>query len=304
MASLRAVGDPHRAVCDPHHAGGDAGITRAAMRAVRMLRYPFPMPARRGADSQATATTSDAGGSAGLEPSPRLHFGQRLLLVLPNVRREKKQKKEKEPINDWLRRTFMKPEAPGSERKPKVPELPESVEELEWLGKKTNDKERAIGLVAAPMAAAIGFVVIHTLVVNDPSRYTDGVLNKHYVSLTTYDDLFLVLLGLAVLILVMALLRKRLYLGMVMALYGLAIFNLHYWGLGIPFLMCGAWYLVRAYRLQKALRLARGDAPRFGPNAASNGTSRVERPESNKRYTAPAPTRALGANRQSTKRAG
>ena len=55
--------------------------------------------------------------------------------------------------------------------------------------------------------------------------------------------------------------RKRLYLGMVIALYGLAVFNLHYWGFGIPFVMAGAWLLVRAYRLQRDLRVATGDLP-------------------------------------------
>ena len=52
----------------------------------------------------------------------------------------------------------------------------------------------------------------------------------------------------------MALWRKRLYLGIVTAMYGLAIFNLHYWGFGVPFVMVGAWYLVRAYRLHRNLK--------------------------------------------------
>ena len=42
--------------------------------------------------------------------------------------------------------------------------------------------------------------------------------------------------------------RKRLYLGIVMALYGLTVFNLHYWGFGIPYLLCAGWWIVRAYR--------------------------------------------------------
>ena len=41
---------------------------------------------------------------------------------------------------------------------------------------------------------------------------------------------------------------------MVMALYGLAVFNLHYWGFGVPFILAGAWLLVRAYRLQRDLQ--------------------------------------------------
>ena len=54
-----------------------------------------------------------------------------------------------------------------------------------------------------------------------------------------------------------------------MALYGLAVFNLHYWGFGVPFILVGAWLLVRAYRLQRDLREATGDAPaRPGPTPA------------------------------------
>ena len=45
------------------------------------------------------------------------------------------------------------------------------------------------------------------------------------------------ILGLSVLILVSSLLRKRLFQGITMALYGLAVFNLHYWGFGIPFVL-------------------------------------------------------------------
>ena len=60
----------------------------------------------------------------------------------------------------------------------------------------------------------------------------------------------------AVLILVSSLLRKRLFQGITLALYGLAVFNLRFWGFGVPFLLAGAWYLVRAYRLQQALKRA------------------------------------------------
>ena len=62
----------------------------------------------------------------------------------------------------------------------------------------------------------------------------------------------------AVLILVTSLLRKRLFQGITLAIYGLGVVNLHYWGFGIPFLMAGAWYLVRSYRLQQALKRAGG----------------------------------------------
>ncbi len=229
---------------------------------------------------------------------PKLSFGQRMLLVLPRMRREGK--KDKEPIGDWMRKTFLKPEDPDAKPTAKPSDMPESVEELEALGKRANDKERAIGLVAAPFAAAIGFLVVHALVANDPAAHLkDGAVNRLYVNPSTYDQLFLVLLVLSLVMLTMALLRKRLFLGMATALYGLAIFNLHYWGFGIPFVMCGAWYLVRAYRLQRALRVAKGEGPsRYGPKTQGSGSSYSQ---PNKRYTPPSSssTRAVRPKRAS-----
>jgi hypothetical protein len=106
---------------------------------------------------------------------------------------------------------------------------------------------------------------------------------------------------LALVMLVTTMLRKRLFLGIATALYGLAIFNLHYWGFGIPFVMCGAWYLVRAYRLQRDLKFAKGEAPsRYGPKTQRSGSSYVAQP--NKRYTprsASSSTRAVQPKRAS-----
>ena len=68
------------------------------------------------------------------------------------------------------------------------------------------------------------------------------------------------LLGLAVLMLATAWFRKRLYLGIAMALYGLSIFNLHYWGFGVPVHPGRRLVLVRAYRLQQKLKLAKADS--------------------------------------------
>jgi hypothetical protein len=214
---------------------------------------------------------------------PKLSAGQRMLLVMPSMRRERK---EKEPIGDWMRQTFLKPEDPDAKTKAKTSDVPESVGELEELVKRTNDKERAIGLLAAPFAALIGFLVVHTLVANDPPAHLkDGALNRLYVNPSTYSELLLVLLALALVMLTMAMLRKRLFLGMAAALYGLAIFNLRYWGFGIPFVMCGAWYLVRAYRLQRALRVANGEGlSRYGSKSQRNATSFTQ---PNKRYTPP-----------------
>ena len=90
----------------------------------------------------------------------------------------------------------------------------------------------------------------------------------------------------SVLILVSSLLRKRLFQGITMALFGLAVFNLRFWGFGVPFLLAGAWYLVRAYRLQQALKRAQGDAPSPPPRNGSRPANGA-RPRPNKRYTPP-----------------
>lgn len=201
----------------------------------------------------------------------------------------------------------MKPEDPDA-APAKVKETPQSVEELEELVRKADDKERAIGLVAAPVAAAIGFIVIHALVANDPAQHLqNGRINPHYVSVSLYDDVFVVLLVLSLLMLTMAMLRKRLFLGIATALYGLAIFNLHYWGFGIPFIICAAWYLVRAYRLQRALREATGGSPpRFGSRSTSSGTSYKSSPGPSKRYTPRSPSsgRPVRPKPENGKRAG
>jgi hypothetical protein len=79
----------------------------------------------------------------------------------------------------------------------------------------------------------------------------------------------------------MALWRKRIPLGIAAAMYGLAIFNMHYWGFGVPFVMIGAWYLVRAYRLNRNLRES-------NPDSAPAVAYRPPPPPSpNKRYTPP-----------------
>ncbi len=143
-----------------------------------------------------------------------------------------------------------------------------------------NDKERAIGLIAAPVAAALSFLIIGTLLHNDPAIGT-----KNYVSPSLYHTLQFVLLGLSVLILGSALWRKRMFIGITMALYGLAVFNLHYWGFGVPYLLAGAWYLVRAYRLQQELKRVEGSGV---PSRSAARPSSGARPRQNKRYTPPA----------------
>ena len=66
-----------------------------------------------------------------------------------------------------------------------------------------------------------------------------------------------------------SLLRKRLFQGITLAIYGLGVVDLHYWGFGIPFLIAGAWYLVRATP-EQALSGPRGrqDPARTRPQPA------------------------------------
>jgi hypothetical protein len=183
-------------------------------------------------------------------------------------------------LGERFRAAVLKPVDPDAPAKPEP--KAQSLEELQATERYADDRERFLGLTAAPLAAAIGFLIANYLVDHDPSPYKNGHLNPLHANVTTYHTLEIVLLALAVAMLAMAWYRKRLFLGMAMALYGLGIFNLHYWGFGVPFLLGGAWYLVRAYRAHQAVRSAT-DAGR-SPGGAGSGFSR---PRANKRYTPP-----------------
>ena len=129
--------------------------------------------------------------------------------------------------------------------------------------------ERLIGLIAAPLAAAIGLLVVQSLVATNTKTYSS-------VSGTLALSLFV----LAAAMLASAWFRKRLYLGIAMALYGLSIFNLHFWGFGVPYLLFGSWYLVRAYRFGQKLKFAKEDGTTSRPGAP-------RRAQPNKRFTPP-----------------
>jgi len=154
---------------------------------------------------------------------------------------------------------------------------PQSVEEIEEAIARADDKERLIGLIAAPLAGAIGLLVSQSL-------------NAHTAKPSSATQILaLSLLVLAAVMLASAWFRKRLYLGIAMALYGLSIFNLKFWGFGIPYLLFGSWYLVRAYRLQQKLKLAQGD------DGTGAGGAPTRRAEPNKRYTPPVTGKAKPA---------
>ncbi|MHB1584464.1 MAG: hypothetical protein ACYC0E_12015, partial [Acidimicrobiales bacterium] len=183
---------------------------------------------------------------------------------------------------DRLRRALFEP-APEPAGPAPEPAPPPTVEELDDQVRFADDRERLIGLLAAPFAAGIGMLVISALITNDPKNHHSA----HYVNPTIYHELLIVLLVLSVAMLAAAWFRKRLYLGIATALYGLAIFNLHYWGFGVPFIMVAAWLLVRSYRLQRDLRQASGGPP--GRGLGSSRASPARAPQS-RRYTPPAPT--------------
>jgi hypothetical protein len=170
-----------------------------------------------------------------------------------------------------FRAAVLKPADPAAP--PPEEPAPRSVEEVQDAERYADDRERLIGLVAAPLAAAIGYVIARVSISDNPAAP-----NPAHANPTTYYTLEFVLLALALVMLGSAWYRKRLFLGMSMALYGLGVFNLHYWGFGVPFLLGGAWYLVRAYRAHQAVRDATGGG------GSGSGPSR---PRANKRYTPP-----------------
>lgn len=190
-----------------------------------------------------------------------------------------------ESLRDRMSRRFLKPVDPSAPHLP-VAEPP-SLEELRDQQRYADDRERTIGLVVAPIAAALSFILVNADITNDPAQHLkSGALNPKYTPVSTYHELLLVLLGLSVLMLALAWFRKRLFLGMVVALYGLALFNLRWWGFGVPFIMVGAWYLVRAYRAQRAVKEATDADPQ---TMGGNGSG----PRASKRYTPPSPKRPL-----------
>ncbi len=175
-----------------------------------------------------------------------------------------------------LKYTLVRPDDDPAARRPATDDR--TAEELREAIYRSDDKERAIGLVAAPLAAIVGILI---------SSASIDYAHQHHQSVGVYVGLTYVLLGLAVLILVSSLMRKRLFQGITLALFGLAVFQLHYTyvGFAAPFILAGAWYLVRGYRLQQALKAAELDENGGRPKGPS--TNGAARPRANKRFTPP-----------------
>jgi hypothetical protein len=181
-----------------------------------------------------------------------------------------------------LKYAMVRPDAAEREAKPDD----RSTEELEATVRTADDRERAVGLVAAPVAAALSFLLTGADIARNSSVTTQVNDAKHYVPASTYHWVLLVFLGLSVVMLVTALLRKRLILAIALALYGVGLFQLGWLGFAVPFVLAGAWYLVRAFRLQQALKSAEAEGAPSRPTGTAKAAS-VSRPRPNKRYTPP-----------------
>lgn len=136
-------------------------------------------------------------------------------------------------------------------------------DDLERAASSMTNKERLVGLIGAPVAAFLTFVVTAALVSGDPSaRLRSGRLNPAHVGVSSYHTLEVVLLAVSLSILIASMMRKRLAAAVATALFGLGVFNLHYWGFGMPYVMAGAWLLVRSYRMSQQLKLLPTDDDR------------------------------------------
>ncbi len=174
---------------------------------------------------------------------------------------------EKESLGDRIRHAFLKPAVEGETKPAPFDELT-TVDEIQGAIRRADDTERLVGLIAAPLAGAVALVVTSSLIGSHPKDHS------------VYLEVGAVAMILALLTLAFAWWRKRLYMGITMALYGLSVFNLKFWGFGVPFVLVGAWYLVRAYRLQAKLKTAQAAA---GPTRPVSGPGPASNP--NKRYT-------------------
>jgi ethanolamine transporter EutH len=183
----------------------------------------------------------------------------------------------KSPLSSRFRGALLKPASGESDAAtPPAPPLTE----LESEARYATDKERLFGLIAAPFAALIGLLVVSALIQHDPAALqANGLANPRHVDVGFYHEILIAVLALAIAMLASAWFRKRLFLGVTMALFGLTLFNLHYWGFAVPYLLCAGWLLVRGYRLQKAVK----EATTTEAAATTPGS-----PRASKRYTPPA----------------
>ena len=188
------------------------------------------------------------------------------------------------PAMTWWERLKYAMVRPDDDERTSAPDE-RSAEELEATIRSADDRERAVGLIAAPVAAALSFVLIGADITRNSSVATHLNDAKHYVPASTYHWVLLVFLGLSLVMLVAAWLRKRMVLAIALALYGVGLFQLGWLGFAVPFVLAGAWYLVRAFRLQQALKQAEGSGTSTPRRTNAGGAA--PRPRPSKRYTPP-----------------
>jgi hypothetical protein len=188
------------------------------------------------------------------------------------------------PMTRWerLKYAMVKPDDDSDSRPAASDER--SAEELQYAIRYADDRERAVGLIAGPVSALISFIVIGSMI-NRNSQPTTAA--KNFVPASTYHWVLLVFLALAVVILVSAWWRKRMAMAISLALYGVGLFQLGWLGFAVPFVLAGAWYLVRAFRLQQTFTKAEAEESGTARSTArSNGGSKP-RARANRRYTPP-----------------
>ena len=189
------------------------------------------------------------------------------------------------PMTRWerLKYAMVKPDD-AHDARPATDER--SAEELQFAIHYADDRERAVGLIAGPIAALISFIVVNADISRN-SQPPPTTAPKNFVPASTYHWVLLVFLALSLIILVSAWWRKRMAMAIALALYGVGLFQLGWLGFAVPFVLAGAWYLVRAFRLQQAVKKA--EAAEAGP-ARSNGhaaSGSKPRARANRRYTPP-----------------
>ena len=187
------------------------------------------------------------------------------------------------PMTWWerLKYSMVRPDD-DSDARPAADER--SADELQYDIRYADDRERAVGLIAGPIAALISFIVINADISRNSQPTTAA---KNYVAASTYHWVLLVFLALSLVILASAWWRKRMAMAIALALYGVGLFQLGWLGFAVPFVLAGAWYLVRAFRLQQAFKKA--EAEEAGPTRANARNSNGSKPRAraNRRYTPP-----------------
>ena len=224
--------------------GVRAGCWRASLRRCPSATTRWPtVPTRRHRRGGPAEAELRAAGIAAPAPGE------------PRARAQRKRSR----VGDWMRQTFLKPEDPAVARAESPRKLaigrrarrPRQVRRRQGAGHRSGGGTRRCGRSVSSWSTRSSRTTRH-------STWQTAALNPHYVNTVavrrgSWSSCSSSPLSCSR----WRLLRKRLFLGIATALYGLAIFNLHYWGFGIPFIMRRG--LVPGSSLPAAARAARGN---------------------------------------------